>query len=289
MTDRNSSREKTLLLVQFSILLAIEAVVCFTPLGSIPLMPPLIVATLGMIPVIITGILLGLWAGALMGFFAGLFSFIVWTVMPPSIMAFVFTPFAQVGDIHGNFWSILICFGPRIGVGFAAGGLFILFRRILNPDDTRVWPTYLIGAAVSSAVITAVIYIVIYIISNTVLKAAPDAAASWIISAGIFIGLTALFYFLFWRRTSPEHAADIVSYGVSAAAASMTNTLLVLGGIYLFFGQDYAAATEIAYEALLGVIGLSVITNGIPEAIVAVLCSYFVARTIIRRRTRGQF
>lgn len=52
-------------------LLAIEAVVCFTPLGSLPAIGP-IVMTLMMIPVALAGILLGAGAGAALGAFAGL-------------------------------------------------------------------------------------------------------------------------------------------------------------------------------------------------------------------------
>ena len=70
------TKNNTLFIVQFSILLAIEAIFCFTPLGSLPAMGP-IVATLMMVPVIITAILLGTKAGTIMGAFAGLFSFIV--------------------------------------------------------------------------------------------------------------------------------------------------------------------------------------------------------------------
>ena len=81
-------RNALIKMVQFSILLALEVIMCFTPLGSIPIGP--MVATLAMIPVILTGILLGVGAGAAMGFFAGLFSFIVWTFISPGPTAFVF-------------------------------------------------------------------------------------------------------------------------------------------------------------------------------------------------------
>jgi thiamine transporter ThiT len=57
-------------LARFAVLLAIEALFCFTPLGSIPALGP-IVMTLAMIPVILTGQLMGPGAGSLMGAFAG--------------------------------------------------------------------------------------------------------------------------------------------------------------------------------------------------------------------------
>ena len=49
-------RNALIKMVQFSILLALEVIMCFTPLGSIPIGP--MVATLAMIPVILTGIYL---------------------------------------------------------------------------------------------------------------------------------------------------------------------------------------------------------------------------------------
>ena len=45
-----SVSKKTLFMAHFALLLAIEAIVCFTPLGSLPAIGP-IVATLGMVPV----------------------------------------------------------------------------------------------------------------------------------------------------------------------------------------------------------------------------------------------
>jgi len=128
---------KTLFLVQFAVLLAIEALFCFTPLGSIPIGP--LVATLMMVPVIVTAIMLGTLAGTVMGFMAGLFSFLVWTFMPPAPpMAFLFTPFYSFGDFHGNFGSLLICFAPRTLAGTFTGlaykGFMSLFKQKSIPS-----------------------------------------------------------------------------------------------------------------------------------------------------------
>jgi uncharacterized membrane protein len=121
MSNGSNGRSKVLFMVQFALLLALEAIVCFTPLGSLPAVGP-IVATLMLIPVILTAVLLGTAAGTAMGFFAGLFSFLVWTFSPPSpIVAFVFTPFYALGDLRGNIWSLVICFVPRILVGTVTG------------------------------------------------------------------------------------------------------------------------------------------------------------------------
>lgn len=191
--------KKTLSLAQFAMLLAIEALVCFTPLGSLPLGP--IVATLGMVPVILTAVVMGTGAGTVMGAFAGLFSFLVQSFTPPNpLTAFLFTPFYSLGTVRGNFWSLVICFVPRILVGTVTGVTFRLFTR-LN-----------------------------------------------------------------WRRG--------IVYGLSGALGSLTNTVLVLGGIFAFFGPAYAAVLGQSTNALFGLLGLTVLTNGIPEAVVGAAVAY---------------
>ena len=202
-----SINKKTLFLAQFAMLLAIEAIVCFTPLGSLPAFGP-IVATLGMVPVIITAILLGTGAGTLMGFFAGLFSFCVWTFTPPSPLAFVFTPFYSAGPIARNYWSLAICFIPRILVGTVTGSCFSLFTKLK------------------------------------------------------------------WKK--------IIAYGLSGVLGSLTNTLLVLGGIYVFFGQSYADTLKVSFNLLLGLIGLTILTSGIPEAVIGGAAAYAICYPIQR-------
>lgn len=192
-------------MVQFSLLLAIEAIFCFTPLGSVPIGP--IVATLAMVPVVITAILLGTKAGTFMGFFAGLFSFIVWTFMTPSpVVAFVFTPFYSLGPVQGNFWSLVICFVPRILVGTVTG--------------------------------------------------------------------------LCYNALKDKKIKDIFVYGFSALLGSLTNTVLVLGGIYLFFGREYASVNGVEFSLLLGIIGTVVLTNGIPEAVISWIAAYAVCKPL---------
>ena len=202
--------KKVLFLAQFSILLAIEAIVSFTPLGSLPALGP-IVATLSHVPVIITAVLLGTGAGAAMGFFFGLFSFIVWTFTPPSpVVAFVFTPFYSFGDVGGNFWSLVICFAPRILIGLVTGVCFQLFTRLFSR----------------------------------------------------------------WEKK------DALVYGLSGLLGSLTNTILVLGGIYLFFGNDYAGAIGISFSLLLGIIGTTILTSGIPEAVIGAVAAYGICRPL---------
>lgn len=206
--NTRSRRDIILWMAQFGILLAIEALVCFVPfLGSIPVGP--LVATLAMIPVIITAILLGTKAGTLMGFFAGLFSFIVWTFMPQGPTAFVFTPFAE----PGNIFSLVICFVPRILTGTFTGLSHQAFKKI-------------------------------------------------------FAGKKFL---------------DVFQYGISAVIGSLTNTVLVLLGIMVFFGPEFFQTVQgdaYSLKGLLLAILFIFATNGLPEAFVSFVLSFAVSKPV---------
>lgn len=66
----------------------------------------------------------------------------------------------------------------------------------------------------------------------------------------------------------------------SGVAGSITNTVLVMGMIYLFFGHAYAAARSIAFEAVLGVIMSVVFINGTIEAVIAAIIASAVTSAV---------
>ena len=70
------------------------------------------------------------------------------------------------------------------------------------------------------------------------------------------------------------------SLAVTAAAVvgTLSNTVLVLGGIYIFFGRAYAAAVNVAFESLISVILTVVATNGVAEIVLAILLSLPICR-----------
>ncbi len=74
--------------------------------------------------------------------------------------------------------------------------------------------------------------------------------------------------------------ANIPACAVAGVAGSLTNTILVMGSIALFFGESYAAAKGLALNALYGVILGVVGTNGIPEAIVAGIIVTLVCKAL---------
>jgi len=201
-------------LVLLGLMTAIEAIFCFTPLGSLPALGP-IVATLMMIPVIITAILLGPKAGTLMGFFAGFFSFLVWTFTPPNpLIAFVFTPFYQLGPFSGNIGSLAICFIPRILTGTLTG---LIYKGLS--------------------------------------KAMPSK--------------------------------NVLCFSISAVTGSLVHTFGVLGGIALIFGDQYS---QVFGNALLLIIGTTILSNGVPEAVVCGIISTAICKPmkIILAKKKGK-
>lgn len=82
----------------------------------------------------------------------------------------------------------------------------------------------------------------------------------------VLIALTA--YYSYRLLAGRREAAAI---GLGAAIGSLTNTIGVLGMIYLLYAADFAAARGIAPDAVLQVIAGVALMNGLPEAVISVL------------------
>ena len=95
----------------------------------------------------------------------------------------------------------------------------------------------------------------------------------------IMIGVIAALVFALLSKTK-------IRTEIKAAAAgffgSLTNTVLVMGGIYAFFGESYSAAKEIAYEALLATVSATITGAGITEAVVSAVVSAAVCTALIK-------
>lgn len=74
-----------------------------------------------------------------------------------------------------------------------------------------------------------------------------------------------------WLLRHRHSTAKTVSMVLAAVVGSFTNTVLVMGLIFVIFRDAYAAMSNIPVDAVLGVILGVVATNGVPEAIVAAI------------------
>ena len=86
----------------------------------------------------------------------------------------------------------------------------------------------------------------------------------------IMIGIVAAAVFAVLVRTK---LSKTVASAAAGFCGSLANTVLVMGGIYLFFGESYSAAKDIAYNTLLATVSATITGAGITEAVVsAVVC-----------------
>lgn len=152
--SKNKQKIQRLTLAAFFI--AIEVVMAYTPIGYIPV-GALSITTMHL-PVILAGVLIGPGFGGLMGFVFGLTSFLRAT-FEPGITSFVFTPFITVGGISGNFWSLVICFVPRILLGVLSGYIFRFFHKHMKKDVPAAALTAAINTVLHTAGVLGGIYV----------------------------------------------------------------------------------------------------------------------------------
>lgn len=74
-----------------------------------------------------------------------------------------------------------------------------------------------------------------------------------------------------WLLRNRHTVTRTISMVAASIVGSFTNTILVMGLIFVIFRDAYAAMNNIPTDAVLGVILGVVATNGVPEAIVAAI------------------
>ena len=125
-----SQQKKVRTMTQLSFLIAIMAILTFTPLGFIML--PTGAITVMHIPVIMGGILMGPLYGGILGGAFGIFSMIKATIAAASPVDLLFTPVASGNPLA----SIVMTVVPRILLGVIAGYLYLLLRKT---DPKNIW------------------------------------------------------------------------------------------------------------------------------------------------------
>ena len=98
----------------------------------------------------------------------------------------------------------------------------------------------------------------------------------------VMVGLVAgLVFHAFLKRKQEK-----VGMATAAVLGSLTNTVLVLGFIALFYGNEYATALNVDPSNLLKVLAGIVATNGIGEAVAAGLIAPFIATALMKVRRK---
>lgn len=75
---------------------------------------------------------------------------------------------------------------------------------------------------------------------------------------------------------------QLASMSIASFIGSMTNTILIMGGIYCLFGEAYASIIGQSMDGLLPYILGIITTQGLLEAIVGTIISVMVCKVLIR-------
>lgn len=104
--------------------------------------------------------------------------------------------------------------------------------------------------------------------------------AIWIaVGCRIMIGVVAGWIWILFKKINLN---SFVGLGLTGFIGSMTNTVFVMGSIYLLFAKQYAEAREVAVTAVFGLIMGTVTASGIPEAIAAAILVLAIGKVLLK-------
>ncbi|MDO5026421.1 MAG: ECF transporter S component [Tissierellia bacterium] len=241
---------KTRKLTLIAVLSAIIFVMGISPLGFIPL--GVLNITTMHIPVIVAGILEGPLVGGLVGFIFGLFSMFN-AIVRPNPLSFIFL-------------NPLVSVGPRILIGVFTAYVYRIFK---NKDDNRL-------KIIMNLFWGLISLFMVYMVYRSFNESASTANKIFSI---LFLILALLMLYLSIRYRRKDFALAI-----SAFVGTLTNSGLVLTLIYLIYADKYVMALGISRDLAAKVIFSAFVTNGIPEAIIAIMISSSVVYSILKRR-----
>ena len=89
-----------------------------------------------------------------------------------------------------------------------------------------------------------------------------------------------------WKGMKRVLKQDYLALPVTAAIATISHTILVMGSIYLLLAQQYAQAKNVAITAVFGLVMGTVTASGIPEAIIAALLVTVIGKALLHLMAR---
>ncbi|MBO4216409.1 MAG: ECF transporter S component [Clostridia bacterium] len=138
----NKNREKTYKIVLYGLLFAMILILGITPLASIHV--GTIEITLVMIPVAVGAIVMGPWAGAILGGFFGLTSFM------QCIGIGVTSAFGATLLSISPAYTMILCFVPRILMGFLVGLIYQLMSKAIKKNVINCAAASLLSALLNT-------------------------------------------------------------------------------------------------------------------------------------------
>ena len=257
-----SNNSKTYELVLTALFVAIIVVMASTPLGFIPLV--VINATTLHIPVIIGSLFLGPKKGGFLGGVFGLTSLIKSSLGAASLSAFVFSPVAALSMLPHDtvgaavllvLKSTFIAVVPRILIGVVPYFVYVGIKKAIGSDKKLVY------GSVINAVISFILGFGVFAFFNRMI--AQEVLGMSVTVArviGIIVGIAAFAGIEYLFMNKDAKALGFITAGIAGA---MTNTLLVMGSIYVFYKYPYAEAVGVDPDALMAMIGGVISFNGV--------------------------
>lgn len=194
---------------------------------------------------------------------AGIFTAVIIAMSVVPFLGYIPLGFMNATIIHVPVIIGAILLGPKYGayLGFVFG-LTSLIKATLTPTVTSfVFSPFVTIGGYSGNLWSIVIAIV----------------------PRVMIGVISYYIFkLIMKVRHGKKGGRTTALTIAGIAGSMTNTLLVMNGIYFFFGESYAAASNkmVAnlYHMILGII----VSFGVPEAIVASILTAAIGNVLLR-------
>lgn len=162
--------------------------------------------------------------------------------------------------------------GMLSAVSIVLGSLGIGFIPLPMAKATIMHIPVIIGAILEGPVVGVAVGLIFGIFSIVQNMANPSILSFAFLNPmvsvlpRILIGVTT-----YYSYRIPFIKNDIVKTGISAVVGTLTNTVGVLGMIYLLYAGQYAAAKNLdAGAAAKAIFGIAVM-NGIPEAVVSIV------------------
>nr|WP_281272920.1 ECF transporter S component [Vagococcus elongatus] len=98
----------------------------------------------------------------------------------------------------------------------------------------------------------------------------------------ILTGVVPYFVYHFFKKYIKNK--DSLSFAIAGVLGTMTNTLLVMNGIFFLFGNEYALVKDININAVYTVILSIIVTNGVMESIVAGVIVTLVCKSLLKNK-----
>ena len=105
----------------------------------------------------------------------------------------------------------------------------------------------------------------------------------------ILVGVFAYYVFALCQKLMKKSTkGEFLSLALGALVGSFTNTILVMGSIFVIFKDAYAAIKGIPADAVMGAILAVVGANGVPEAVAAIVLTVAIGKALLGLQRKGR-